>query len=200
MLHAALTALHHGQVIGLPTETLFGLAADPWNPAAMDQLIRMKQRPMDKGFILLINDQMDLATLILLPSPLALSLMKQFWPGPLTLVLPAQPHLPPLLTGGTDFIALRHSPAPIVQELLAVWQKPLISTSANRAGEPPPHTANEVRAIWQSENLIVLDGDIRPDALPSTLLRIDGLTATLLRAGAIPLDALQPLLPHLDNG
>ncbi|MBF0163348.1 MAG: L-threonylcarbamoyladenylate synthase [Magnetococcales bacterium] len=197
MLQTALTALHQGLVIGLPTETLFGLAADPWHPQAMGHLIRMKGRPMDKGFILLIHNPESLNALILPPSPLASDLMKQFWPGPLTLVLPARPDLPPLLTGGSGFVAVRHSPSPIVGELLAAWNKPLISTSANRAGEAPPDTAEGVRAIWPDEKLVVLDGPIRPQALPSTLLRVEGQRATLLRPGAIPVEVLERLLPDL---
>lgn len=197
MLQAALTALHHGQVIGLPTETLFGLAADPWNPAALDRLIRLKERPMDKGFILLIDETMDLDTLLLPPSPLAVRLMKQFWPGPLTLVLPARSDLPPFLTGDSGFVAVRHSPSPIVGALLAAWHKPLISTSANRAGGVPSDTAEGVRAIWPDEKLVVLDGPIRPNALPSTLLRVDGEQVTLLRPGAIPIDLLRPHLADL---
>lgn len=199
MFDQAVAALHQGEVIGLPTETLFGLAADPMNPQALARLIRMKERPADKGFILLIRGPEDLPALTQPPSPLAQRLMDAFWPGPLTLVLPARPDLPPLLTGSTGFVAVRHSPSPAVRQLLALWQAPLISTSANRAGEPPPATSQEVRTIWQPERLLVIDGLIHPHAKPSTLLRIEGHQATLLRAGAIPVEALS-LAAQSQNG
>ncbi|MBF0214339.1 MAG: threonylcarbamoyl-AMP synthase [Magnetococcales bacterium] len=195
-MQAAITALRQGQVIGLPTETLFGLAADPFQPEAVARLIRMKERPPEKGFILLIPDARSLTGLIEPPGSLALRLMERFWPGPLTLVLPACSDLPPVLTGGTGFLAVRHSPSPVVERLLALWRGPLISTSANRAGEPPPPTTEAVRHIWRHEALMVIDGLIRPDAEPSTLLRVAGEQATLLRPGAIPLAALQPLISH----
>ncbi|MBF0627468.1 MAG: L-threonylcarbamoyladenylate synthase [Magnetococcales bacterium] len=192
---AAVAALGRGEVIGLPTETLFGLAADPMHPDALARLIRMKERPADKGFILLIQGQEDLDALVLPPSPVARALMTQFWPGPLTLVLPARAGLSPLLTGGSGFLAVRHSPALPVQALLAAWQGPLISTSANRAGDAPPGTAAEVREIWCKENLLVIDGEIQPDALPSTVVKVAGAQATILRHGAIPDEALPMVDP-----
>ncbi|MBF0342201.1 MAG: threonylcarbamoyl-AMP synthase [Magnetococcales bacterium] len=198
-MRAAVAALKRGEVIGLPTETLFGLAADPMHPDALDRLIRLKERPPDKGFILLIRRQQDLAPLIAPPSPLAVQLMERFWPGPLTLVLPARPEISPLLTGNTGQLAVRLSPAPAVRALLALWQGPLISTSANRAGGPPPATTAEVRELWRGEHLLVIDGQIRPDALPSTLIRVIGDQATLLRPGAIPLADLLPILPDLQH-
>ncbi|MBF0615128.1 MAG: L-threonylcarbamoyladenylate synthase [Magnetococcales bacterium] len=196
-LYQAVAALQRGEVIGLPTETLFGLAADPWHPRALTQLIRMKERPVTKGFILLIPGPESLQELTLPPCCLAQLLMEQFWPGPLTLALPARPDLPEPLTGATGFVAVRHSPAPQVQSLLALWQRPLISTSANRAGAPPPNTTREVQNIWQHEQLLVIDGTIQPNALPSTLLRVEQNHATLLRPGAIALPLLQQTIaPH----
>lgn len=197
-MHAAVAALTRGQVIALPTETLFGLAADPMHPHAMAQLIRMKTRPMEKGFILLIQDQTQLASLTLPPSALASALMERFWPGPLTLVLPAHPHVPPWLTGQTGHIAVRISPAPQVVDLLALWQRPVLSTSANRAGESTPHNAQDIRRIWPEENLLVIDGATHPQALPSTLLQVDGDQARLLRAGAITIETLRSVIPITD--
>ncbi|MBF0437943.1 MAG: threonylcarbamoyl-AMP synthase [Magnetococcales bacterium] len=198
-MNAAVAALTRGEVIGLPTETLFGLAADPWHPEAMRRLIRMKERPLDKGFILLIGDRSQLTSLILPPSPLALALMERFWPGPLTLVLPACEEVSPILTGGTRQIAVRISPAPQVSALFALWPRPLISTSANRAGESPPKNADEVRHIWRAENLLIIDGEIQPDALPSTVLRVEGEQVTLLRAGAIGVERLREEVPGWNN-
>ncbi len=197
MIDSAVAALSRGEVIGLPTETLFGLAADPVNSLAMAQIVRLKQRPPEKGFIVLVGNQEQLDQLILPPSPLALQLMARFWPGPLTLVLPARPELSTLITGHTGYVAVRISPAPQVVALLALWRRPLISTSANPAGEPTPQTAEQVRRLWPTENLLVLDGVISADAHPSTVLQVDGAEAQLLRAGAVSLSALQSMIPGL---
>ncbi|MBF0125584.1 MAG: L-threonylcarbamoyladenylate synthase [Magnetococcales bacterium] len=190
MSQAAIAALGRGEVIVLATETIFGLAADPAHPQAVARLLRMKERPLHKGWILLVPDRECLDDWILPPSPLACALMDRFWPGPLTLVLPARPGVSPLLTGGGGHVALRLSPAPQVVDLMALWRRPLISTSANRAGQPTPGRAAAVRQIWREENLLVIDGPIRPDALPSTVLKVDGATLTLIRAGAIPYEAI----------
>lgn len=196
-LDSAVTALTQGEVIALPTETLFGLAADPDSPLALERLIRMKARPMDKGFILLVKNRDQLDSLILPPSPMAEALMDRFWPGPLTLVLPARPEVSPLLTGHTGQIAVRISPAPIIKALLNLWHRPLISTSANRAGQPTPCHAEEIRRIWSDEKLLVLNGITHPNALPSTLIKPDGKQVLLLRAGAIPVDILRTITPVL---
>ncbi|MBF0180402.1 MAG: threonylcarbamoyl-AMP synthase [Magnetococcales bacterium] len=191
MSQAAVDALRRGEVIALATETLFGLSIDPEHPGAVARLLAMKGRSPEKGLILLVPDLARLEPLILPPSPVARDLMARFWPGPLTLALPARLHLPSHLTGGTGFIAARVSPAPQVMALMALWQRPLVSTSANRSGQPTPARAEEVRALWPDEALLVIDGSIRSDGLPSTLLRVEGERVTLLRAGAIPAEALQ---------
>ncbi|MBF0295540.1 MAG: L-threonylcarbamoyladenylate synthase [Magnetococcales bacterium] len=191
MSRAAVDALCRGEVIALATETLFGLSIDPDHPGAMARLLAMKGRPPAKGLILLVPDLERLEPLILPPSPVARDLMERFWPGPLTLALPARSHLAACLTGGTGFIAARVSSAPQVMALMALWQRPLVSTSANRSGQPTPTRAEDVRALWPEEELLVIDGPIRPDGLPSTLLRVEGERVTLLRAGAIPTEALR---------
>ncbi|MEO5363618.1 MAG: L-threonylcarbamoyladenylate synthase [Magnetococcus sp. DMHC-8] len=196
-LQQACLALRAGQVIAHPTETVFGLAADPFQPAALQRLAQLKGRAAGQGFILLIPDRQWLARLILPPSPLAQRLMDRFWPGPLTLLLPARSDLSPEVTGNSDFVAVRLSPAPLVQRLLQTWQAPLASSSANLTGQPPLPSATAVRQLWGKAVAVTLEGTIPPDAQPSTLLQVAANQVRLLRAGALSLAHIQAVVSEM---
>ncbi|MBF0460345.1 MAG: threonylcarbamoyl-AMP synthase [Magnetococcales bacterium] len=185
----AVLALAAGQVIAHPTETVFGLAADPFHPVAVQHLLCLKGRLASKGFIVLIPDRQGLDRLILPPVPLARRLMDHFWPGPLTLVLPARPDLPAEVTGGGGWLAVRQSSSPLVAALLHAWQGPLISTSANPTGQPPARSAVEVHRHWGAAIAVVLAGATPVEAQPSTLLQVEGERVQLLRAGAVAEEA-----------
>lgn len=196
-VHAAIRALAASHVIAHPTETVFGLAANPFDPAAMTRLIHLKGRARRKGFILLIPDRAWLDRLVLPLSPLAHRLMTCFWPGPLTLVLPARPGLPSAVTGATACVAVRHSSSPLVTALLHHWQKPLASTSANPTGHPPAECAAEVRRMWGGRIPVVLEGRALPGGIPSTLVRVEADHACLLRPGAVSIMQLQHSVPEI---
>ena len=190
--HQALVA---GHIIAHPTETLFGLAVDPFNPEAIMRLLRLKGRLASQGFILLIPDRTSLDGLIMPPAPLARRLMDLFWPGPLTLLLPARPEVPQAVTGGRVFVAVRHSSSPLVAGLLAVWQRPLVSTSANLSGQPTACSAAAVHKQWGSRVAVIIAGQTPANAKPSTLLRVEGEHLSLLREGAISGACLRKLVP-----
>ncbi|MEO5340621.1 MAG: L-threonylcarbamoyladenylate synthase [Magnetococcus sp. MYC-9] len=196
LLRASL-ALAAGQVIAHPTETVFGLAVDPFHPAAMARLLELKGGGARKGFILLIPDPSWLPRLITPPAPLARTLMERFWPGPLTLVLPARSGLPVPVTGGSGWVALRHSSSPLVAGLMRLWQKPLASTSANPGGQPTACSAAAVRRQWGGRIAVVLEGEVATEAQPSTLLQVADDRVYLLREGALALAYLQATLPEL---
>lgn len=191
-------ALANGQVIAYPTETVFGLGVDPHNPAALERLAQLKGRAPEKGFILLIGDPAQLTALTRPHSATTLKLMDHFWPGPLTLVLPALPGLHPLLTGGTGSIAVRRSPSPVVAQLLNVWGGPLVSSSANRGGEPVCAGADEVRVRFGDEVATVLEGEASVDGTPSTVLGVTGDEGILFRAGAVDGAAIRAVCPDLN--
>lgn len=203
-LKKATNALALGKLIAHPTETLFGLAADPFNPKAMARLTSLKGRPEKKGFILLIPDSSWIKQLTQDLSPLALRLIKQYWPGPLTLVLPAHPSLSSTLTESDShfnrWIALRHSPHPLVQALLKKWKKPIASTSANQNGQSTPSQSDTVRQQWGTQVQIVLEGKTQDKALPSTLIKVEKDHLQLLRAGALSLKQLNHDFPNLEIG
>ncbi|MEG3637929.1 L-threonylcarbamoyladenylate synthase [Magnetococcus sp. PR-3] len=199
-LQQAVLTLAAGGVIAYPTETLYGLGVDPFNAEALRALITLKGRAEHKGLILLLPDPSFLSGLVGGITPVTQRLMDAFWPGPLTLVLPAQPHLDPLITGGTGMVAVRHSPSPYVQALLNKWRQPLVSSSANVSGSEASHWSPEqIMQHWQGRLGVVLPGPFDLQAKPSTVIRVDQEQVTLLRPGAIRQEQLAQITPIVDH-
>ncbi|MBF0587646.1 MAG: threonylcarbamoyl-AMP synthase [Magnetococcales bacterium] len=202
-LQAALQALRRGEVIAYPTETVYGLGVDPWNPEALARLFQLKGRAPDKGLILLIDGTDQLAHLAKPWSPLAQRLIDRFWPGPLTLVLPARPELPLQVTGpphhGISHVAVRHSPSPTISALLKGWGKPLVSTSANPSGAPVYANAAAIAQAWSHELSVIIEEktqDItwQDQSQPSTVVRVADHALIMLREGALGHRDLQAAL------
>jgi L-threonylcarbamoyladenylate synthase len=178
---AAIAALAGGGVIGFPTETFYGLGADALDPAALDRLRALKGRGAEKAISVLVTEAM-VERVVAEISPAARALMGAHWPGPLTLALPARAGLPEgLVSDGC--VAVRWSPHPVAQALVAGLGRPITATSANPAGAPPPTTAAGVRAYFP--RCLVVDGGDTPGGLPSTLVRVRGEVVEVLRAGAV---------------
>ncbi len=184
-INQAADIIKNGGLIAYPTETVYGLGADPHNTEAIQKIFTAKGRAEDKGIILLIRGPDDLSALVSTVSPTAQILIEAFWPGPLTLVFRANPDLSPALLGGRDTVALRHSSSPIATELLTALGGPLTSTSANRSAEPPARSATEVENTLGDYLDLILDGGLSDSTLPSTLVDVSTDSATLLREGAI---------------
>jgi L-threonylcarbamoyladenylate synthase len=186
---AAVALLDAGQVIAAPTDTVYGVFCRTRDAAAIAHLYAVKDRPPEKAIPVLIGAISDLAALVRTPLPPGADvLMDAFWPGPLTLVLPAQPHLPPVLTAGQPSLAVR---MPAHAALCALLRRtgPLAATSANRSGAAEAHTAVEVLAQLAGRlPLILADSpDVaRPDSLPSTIVDLaDPGGPRLLRPGPL---------------
>ncbi|MEO5365697.1 MAG: L-threonylcarbamoyladenylate synthase [Magnetococcus sp. WYHC-3] len=183
----AVEVLEAGGIVACATETLYGLSVDPLQPAAVERLLQLKGRGGGRGLILLVPAAADVHRLAD-PSPRALRLMARFWPGPLTLVLPARPGLSAAVTvrdGSHDWVALRHSPAPAVTNLLRAWGGALVSTSANVSGQPPLADAAAIQRSFGAAVPVILPGAVDPAARPSSVVRVEGPQVTLLRDGAL---------------
>ncbi len=178
----------HG-VVALPTETYYGLAVRPTDTAALQNLMELKGRPTDKPILVLIGSPGQLPQLVRSISPAAALLMELFWPGPLTIVFPAAPDLPALLTAGTGTIGVRQSPLLQLQHLLR-HTGPLTGTSANRSSEPPIDNAEAVQRALGAGVDLILDGGHTPGGLPSTMVDARD-RPHLLRAGAFPTDLIR---------
>lgn len=157
LLQAA-TVIRAGGIVAIPTETYYGLAVNPFNEEALQRLFKIKQRPSKKPVLVLVDNKNRLYDLI---SEFPISyqkLCKIFWPGPLTLIFPALPHLNPLLTGYTSTIGVRISSCQTATELCRVVDLPITATSANISGKTPASTAAEVMESLGSEIDMVIDG------------------------------------------
>ncbi|MCY4351974.1 MAG: L-threonylcarbamoyladenylate synthase [Gemmatimonadetes bacterium] len=190
-INQAADIIKNGGLIAYPTETVYGLGADPYNAEAIQKIFTAKGRAEDKGIILLIRGVDDLSTLVHTVSPTAQILIEVFWPGPLTLVFRANRDLSPALLGGRDTIALRHSSSSVASRLLFALGGPLTSTSANRSAEPPARSACEVENALGDHLDLILDGGPSDTTLPSTLVDVSSDRVILLREGAIPAQKLR---------
>jgi L-threonylcarbamoyladenylate synthase len=184
--------LRQGGLLAFPTETYYGLGVDPWNTRALQRLFAVKQRASKKPVLLLVADQTQVQLVAAqVPRPLQ-QLMTQFWPGPLTLVCPARPELPHLLTGGTGSIGVRQSPEATANRLIAAFAGPITATSANRSGQPAAVTAAEVAAVFGKQLDLIIDGGQTPGGLGSTLVACDSQEQLCcLREGRISWEAIR---------
>jgi L-threonylcarbamoyladenylate synthase len=189
--------LRSGGVLALPTETFYALAVNPFDPAALARLFALKARPAAKPVLVLIaGPEMLFQTVRAVPAA-ALPLMAAFWPGPLTLILPARLDLPPLLTGGTGTVGLRQPRQDLVCRLMAALGLPLTGTSANRSGQEPLATAAAVARELGGEVDLILDAGPCPGGLPSTIVDVTVSPPRLVRAGALATSAIQELFPEM---
>ncbi len=173
---AALTLLAQEEIFAAPTDTVYGIFARPDSPLAIARIYTAKARPPEKAIPVLIGDLAHLPQVARPPwSPLADALIARFWPGALTIVLPAQPHLPAILTAGQPTVAVR---MPAHAALCALLQQtgPLAATSANRSGGADTHRAAEVLAQLDGWiPLLLTDDTTAPSAgLPSTVVDLTG--------------------------
>lgn len=189
--------LAQGGILGLPTETFYALAADPYRLTALERLFALKARPVAKPVLLLVASP-EMVRLVALEVPkVGARLMDRFWPGPLTLILPALEDLPELVTGGTGTVGVRQPRQSLTCRLLAALDMPLTGTSANRAGMEALIEAEEVAREFDSEVDLILDGGPCPGGLPSTVVDVSVAPPRLVRPGAVPTAELLKIIPDL---
>ena len=178
-LEAACRALARGGVVAYPTEGVYGLGCDPADKAAVERILRLKGRAAAKGLIL-IADRMDALEPWLAPLDDATrARLAETWPGPVTWLLPAAPGTGPELRGEHETLAVRVTAHPPAAALCAAWGGPLVSTSANRAGEEPARDAATVAAVFGDGVDVIIDAPIGALAGPTTIR--DGRTGRVLR-------------------
>lgn len=195
---AAARAISQGGVIAFPTDTVYGVGANLWQPRAIARLYELKGRPEEKALPVLMGHQDQWAQVACALPPAALHLMRVFWPGALTIVVPRRPDVPDAVGPLAPTIALR---VPAHEGLRRVLMRtgPLATSSANRSGEPPLSAAAAVQAALGAGLALLLDGGALPASAPSTVVDVTGSAAVMLRHGAISVDdierALRPLAP-----
>ncbi|MFI5353606.1 MAG: L-threonylcarbamoyladenylate synthase [Candidatus Binatales bacterium] len=190
----AVEALRRGELVVYPTETLYALGADAASPAALRRLFAAKAREAGKPVALIAADPaMGFAIARDIPGA-ARRLAKAFWPGPLTLVMPAKAGLPESLVGADGGVGVRVSSHPIAHALARRLGRPITATSANPAGQPPSTTIEQARAAFGRKVKVYLEGGELGGSPPSTVVAFDREAIKVLRAGAIPRRRLEAAL------
>ncbi|HDX8401906.1 Sua5/YciO/YrdC/YwlC family protein [Aeromonas dhakensis] len=177
----AVAALQHDGVIAYATEAVFGLGCDPDSEAAVQRLLAIKQRPVEKGLILIAADLTQLQDYIDLDQLTSeqLARVETSWPGPFTWIMPARPDTPAWLTGQFDTLAVRVTAHPQVQALCRAFGKPLVSTSANLTGEEPARRLADIGELLASQLAYILPGEVGGQANPSEIK--DARTGAVIR-------------------
>jgi L-threonylcarbamoyladenylate synthase len=194
VLREVAAVIHRGGVVAYPTDTLYGLAADPWNEDAISRVFAIKGRDAVQAIPLIAADREQVEAKLGALSPLAARLAGEFWPGPLTLVVPALPSVPRALLGAGDTVAVRVPDHPVATALARAVGHPITSTSANPSGQPATDDAATVLAIMGDRLDGVLDAGRTPGGPPSTLVDTCGAEPRLLRPGAVSWDRVVQFL------
>ena len=180
-----------GGIIAYPTETFYGLGADPFNESAVKKLFQLKGRGFDKPVSILIKDKNMLLTVVEEIPPAAEKLIKKFWPGPLTIIFKAKKIVPSVLTGYTGKIGVRISSNPITQKLLGTIDSPITTTSANPSGKKSPVTTKEVKDYFGDKIDLIIDGGLLSGKLGSTIVDVTERELRVIREGEIYIKQLR---------
>nr|WP_198925151.1 L-threonylcarbamoyladenylate synthase [Dictyobacter vulcani] len=189
--------LRAGELVVFPTETVYGLGANALNPQAAEQIFLAKERPFSDPLIVHIADEQDLANLVAHVPETARKLAVAFWPGPLTMILPAGPQVPGLITSGLPNVAVRMPNHPIARALIRTAGVPVAAPSANRFMHVSPTTAQHVYDDLKGRIPLILDGGPCTVGVESTIIDLCAAIPTILRPGGISLEALRQVLPQV---
>ncbi len=197
-LDQAAALLRDGHLVALPTETVYGLAADARNGKAVATIFEAKGRPMDNPLIVHIADIDELAPLVAEVPPKALALAAAFWPGPLTMIFKKSESIPVEVSAGLSTVAVRMPSHPVARKLIRLSSCPLAAPSANRSGSPSPTDAARVAEDMDGRIAAIVDGGDCEVGVESTVIDITGDTVRLLRPGAVTVEMLQAVVGDVD--
>ena len=189
-LAEAAEALRAGRLVAFPTETVYGLGADARSEAAVRRIFAAKERPSDNPLIVHVDSLAAAEQVTAWVTPLAQTLAAQWWPGPLTLVLEADPTVPSVTTGGLSTIAVRVPGHPVALGLLRAAGIPVAAPSANRSGRPSPTSAQHVLDDLSGRVDVVLDGGDSAVGVESTVVDARGDAPIVLREGSVTREQL----------
>jgi L-threonylcarbamoyladenylate synthase len=180
-----------GRVVAIPTDTLYGLAVDPFSSAALDALFAAKDRPTDRAIPLIAADRAQVEGVLGMLTPLGARLAEHGWPGPLTLVVAAPGALAAGVTGGTGTVGVRVPNHDVARAIARLAGRPITATSANVSGEPATNDPDRVEAVLGDRIEMLVDVGRTAGGAPSTIVDVTGAEPRLIRAGAVPWDEIQ---------
>lgn len=193
-LAKAARLIQNGEIIGYPTDTIYGLGTNPFNHVAVEEIFRIKQREPGQQIILLVDKNYDLSVIVEEVNSTAKKLMQNFWPGPLTLVFKNKASFSPLVTGEKNTVALRAPNNPATLKLLSLCKIPITSTSANKSGAENPKSAKDVYSNFHNEIPMILDDGVVTDSLASTVIDVTASVPKIIREGAISKEQITKVL------
>jgi L-threonylcarbamoyladenylate synthase len=189
----AAAIIRGGGIVAFPTDTLYGLAADPWDPRAVAKLFRVKERPAERAVPLIAADETAAgqAGRFSLRTHL---LARHFWPGPLTLLVKADARLVPAVHGDGRLVGVRVPDSVVARALARAAGGLITATSANRSGAPPTADPDDLQALAGSGLDLLLDAGLAPGGAPSTIVDVTAEPPLLVRPGAVPWDRVLEFL------
>ena len=193
----AVAALQRGDLVVLPTDTVYGVAADAFSPPAVERLLAAKGRGRDMPVPVLVGDARGLHGLAADVTEQMQAVVEAHWPGPLTIIVPAASSLAWDLGETRGTVAVRMPQHPVALDVLSSTG-PLAVSSANRTGHPPPATADEAERQLGAAVAVYLEAGSSGDAVASTIVDLTGERPVVRRAGALPVEVLRDVLPGLD--
>ncbi|MDK2821264.1 MAG: L-threonylcarbamoyladenylate synthase [Clostridia bacterium] len=193
-IRMAAKILTRGGVVAFPTETVYGLGANALDRRAVSRIFRAKGRPADNPLIVHVASFRDVKELVAYLPPKANLLMRYFWPGPLTLILPRSDIVPDIVTAGLDTVGIRMPSHPIARALIRVSHLPIAAPSANISGRPSPTTGHHVLKDLRGKVDAVVDGGPSVVGVESTVLDLTSPVPTILRPGGITYEELKKIL------
>lgn len=201
-IDAAAEVLLNGGIIGMPTETVYGLGGIAYNEGAVKEIYRVKQRPLYNPLILHISGIEKIDTVAAYVPELAYRLAEEFWPGPMTLVLPKKTEVPGIVTAGHDTVAIRVPAHPVAQQLLEITGAPIAAPSANPFGRTSPTTATHVLEYFDGQIPLILDGGACEVGIESTIIGFENGEPIIYRQGTVTEERIGKIagkLGHLVN-
>lgn len=194
--------LKKGEVVGMPTETVYGLAANAFDEYAVKKIFKAKKRPADNPLIVHISDISMLKELVLDTPELGIKVCEKFWPGPITVVFPKSDKIPMITSGGLDTVGIRFPSNEVARKLIMTSGFPLAAPSANLSGSPSPTTASHVFDDMTGSIPAILDGGSCSVGVESTVISIENDIIRLLRPGKVSVEDLKTVTPNviIDKG
>jgi L-threonylcarbamoyladenylate synthase len=195
----AVAALRAGELVVYPTETFYGIAADPFSARAIERLFAVKGRDPQNPIALIASDTAMAFRVAERITEKTRRLARAFWPGPLTLVLPAREEIPRAMVGPNGGVGVRVSPHPIARAICERIGGPITATSANLSGAPPARSLAQARSALGARISVYLDGGELRGVSPSTVVDCSGDAIRVIRAGAIAECELEAILSGVRN-
>lgn len=183
-----------GQLVGIPTETVYGLAAWVGSEEGIRRIYEAKGRPSDNPLIVHVYPGCSLTGIVAEVPKMARKLMDAYWPGPMTLVMPKDPQISPHITGGLNTVAVRMPSHPVAQAMLSELKMPLVAPSANTSGRPSPTTAQHVYEDLKGKIPLIIDAGPCGVGLESTVIDVTGDVPIILRPGAVTREMIEAVL------